>query len=52
MEKKFREFFLNVAAALRVIDGDVNAKFKVRPVDRQLLEARDQCAAEVRAFLG
>ena len=49
MEKKFREFFLNVAAALRVIDGDVNAKFKVRPVDRQLLEARDQCAAEVRA---
>ena len=27
----------------------MNAKFKVRPVDRQLLEARDQCAAEVRA---
>ena len=49
MEKKFREFFLNVAAALRVIDSDVNAKFKVRPEDRQLLEARDQCAAEVRA---
>ena len=49
MEKKFREFFLNVAAALRVIDSDVNAKFKVRPEDRQLLEARDQCASEVRA---
>jgi len=48
LEKKFREFFMNVATVLRVVDADVHALFKVRPEDQALLEARDACAQEVR----
>ena len=52
MEKKFREFFLSVAAALRVVDRDAapsSIGWRSRSRQRPLLEARDQCAADVRA---
>jgi len=49
VEKKFKEYFLNVAAALRPLDADPDARQRIGPPDAELLDAVKAAQAAVRA---
>jgi len=48
VEKKFKEYFLNVHAVLRALDGDPNASHKYRACDHKLLAALRRTQDKVR----